>query len=248
MAMSAYNLKAMLRSILPFPQRQVREEQRKMAVVCVAPGPKHCSEVFDAAVDHYNTIERDVARGLTSWPRLTDGEKWHLEEAVRLWREAAMCGVKEAMFNLALMYWHGRGVQGSITLAMHWFRLAASLHQNCKETEGSIDNIVFMVEHFSPSNDVVADDNCKRGLPDGLPDADYNLSVMYKQGRAINPLGEKISAVINGHVSSVHFVENPSKFAVSSALNDEILKTTSVKMPVTQYAEGRLRQLRSANL
>ena len=49
-----------------------------------------------------------------------------MNKIVAMWATAANRGLKEAQYNLAIMYRHGRGIPQSNAEAVRWYRCAAS--------------------------------------------------------------------------------------------------------------------------
>ena len=52
-------------------------------------------------------------------------ERGDFERALREWRPAAEEGMPEAQFNLALIYYHGKGIPVDLEQAQQWYLRAA---------------------------------------------------------------------------------------------------------------------------
>ena len=154
----------------------------KVCPLCRAELPPGAKELFDEAIEHYCAIEERVAKKQSSWDSLSQVEEWYLGEAVRLWTTSAEMGLREAQYNLALMFRQGRGVAQSDSMAVCWYRLAAEQgHANAQ------NNLGFMLNHSRGTalNEAEAVKWYKLAAEQGLADAQYNLGVMYRQGRGI---------------------------------------------------------------
>mmetsp|Transcript_9318 Transcript_9318/g.18360 ORF Transcript_9318/g.18360 Transcript_9318/m.18360 type:complete len:337 (-) Transcript_9318:129-1139(-) len=192
----------------------------------------HTSERFYNAVSHYTIVELQVKRGRAFWACLPEKEQFHLNEAVRLWQDTASCGVSEAMFNLGIMYWHGRGVEKSSALAMRWFRHAGTEPKNCAQAQ---NNVGYIFEHYKHNNSE-ATAWYKVASFRGVPEADHNVSVMYQQCRAPSAFEKDIDAAYNGRTGSIHYLDTLSKERVEATAATkfiyQILRTTKYGEPL----------------
>lgn len=103
------------------------------------PGPK---EIFDDAVNLYSLLENQVERGESSWSCLSSSEQQIMNQIIKLWEDASAQGLREAMYNLAIMYRRGRGVQQCDFKAVKWYSKAAKLGHL-----SSMNNLGFMYNH-----------------------------------------------------------------------------------------------------
>ena len=199
------------------------------------------SELFYEAVSHYRSIELQVNRGDACWSCLNQEQQWKLGEAVRLWEKTASYGLKEAMFNLGLMHWHGRGVEKSNPCAYARFNDASKKSQDCTEAK---NNLGYIKEHVM-HNDYGAMLWYMRAAFRGVPEADHNLFVMYQQacqqGGALSVDCPTIESANEGYRGSILSLDLMNKFAEAASKKtvkkiaeataptkfiDRILKTT----------------------
>lgn len=147
----------------------------------IAPLPR---ELFDEAIDLYSIVEERVAAGQAHWDSMSRQEQRLMSKAVNLWIKAAGLGLKEAMYNLGLMYRLGRGVMRDDVRAVSWYREAASRgHANAQ------NNLGFMYNHNRGGvgqDDMEAVRWYSLAARQGLADAEFNLGVMYRQGRGVD--------------------------------------------------------------
>jgi len=115
-------------------------------------------------------------------------------EMVQWYRETAENGLKEAQFNLALMFDTGRGVPQYYGNAIKWYRKAAE--QGVKEAQF---NLAIMLENM------IGEDRDLKGFlkwyrtaaEHGLKEAQFNLAVMYANGIGVPQNYIKAYAWIN---------------------------------------------------
>lgn len=145
------------------------------------PGPSP-KQYFEEATDIYIQLEERVQHHLTSWGSLAPWEQSVMDQALANWRIAASSGIKEAMYNLAIMHRLGRGVQQNDVTAVFWYKQAAVLgHANAQ------NNLGYMLNHErgAPKDEIKAAHWYRLAAEQGLADAQYNLAVMYRYGRGV---------------------------------------------------------------
>lgn len=148
--------------------------------MCRAPLPPCPHDLFDEALEYYADIEAQVAGGDASWDQLTLTQQLQMDLAINLWQTAADSGLKEAAYNLALMFRLGRGVAQCNIMAVNWYEIAARQgHANAQ------NNLGFMFNHGRgvARDEVAAARWYRLAAEQGLTDAQYNIGVMSRQGR-----------------------------------------------------------------
>jgi hypothetical protein len=134
----------------------------------------------------YGQLENLVKNGSMSWLALHNEAMWDMAEVILLWKEAASQGLREAMYNLAIMYRQGRGVEQSDLHAAHWYQRASDLgHANAQNNLGFMYNHGRVELKEGIDSEAEAVRMYRLAAMQGLADAQYNLGVMYRQGRGV---------------------------------------------------------------
>jgi hypothetical protein len=68
---------------------------------------------------------QDVRKLAASYEHGRDGVKQDFQQAFKLYCEAALKGDVDSAYDLGFMYFNGRGRSRDLSVAMHWFKLAA---------------------------------------------------------------------------------------------------------------------------
>jgi TPR repeat protein len=104
------------------------------------------------------------------------------EAAAKWFRKAADQGLREAQFNLGLMYDVGTGVVRDYTEAAKWYRMAA---------DQSVDEAQFSLGVMYDNGDGLVQDRAeaakwyRKAADQGLDIAEFNLGVMYDNGDGV---------------------------------------------------------------
>ena len=106
------------------------DELRKAGVqevcpLCRAKLPATAEKMFDDACSIGFPIVKLVDSGQLSWGSLNREEQRKMNEAERLFTEAAKQGLPDAQFNLGNMYENGQGVKQDYSKAREWYEKAA---------------------------------------------------------------------------------------------------------------------------
>ena len=68
---------------------------------------------------------QDVRKLAANFEHGRDGVKQDFQQAFKLYCQAALQGDVDSAYNLGFMYFNGRGRSRDLSVAMHWFKLAA---------------------------------------------------------------------------------------------------------------------------
>lgn len=110
------------------------------------------------------------------------GSDGDLAEAARWYRKAVDQGLREAQFNLGLMYDNGKGVEQDLAVVAKWYRQAAN--QGLKEAQFNL-GVMYDVGEGVPRDYAVAASWHREAAGQGLDTAKFNLGVMYDNGKGM---------------------------------------------------------------
>ena len=103
------------------------KELRKFGVspvcpLCRSKLPPSPEDLHDIANWYFLVLRGRVTRGEMSWGQMNVNERTYMNEALRLWREAADLGYDDACCALGVVYEEGYGVPQDRTQAEVWYR------------------------------------------------------------------------------------------------------------------------------
>jgi len=110
------------------------------------------------------------------------GEDGDLAEAARLFREAAIQGLANAQYNLAVLYERGLGVRADETRALLWYHSAAE--QGHPLAQYNLGNM-YASGRGVPLSYLEAANWFRRAAEQGVPAAAYNLGVLKDAGLGV---------------------------------------------------------------